>query len=105
MGSHGKDFYKVASGSMKKNEEDVAPIGECDPFGSAGSRTVSRAMPLYVSNTGSVHYWRIESNSRQFSSRDRRNNHFKPRYPDYSSKCLFRIEAIEKVESRFQQHH
>ena len=32
----------------------MAPIGECDPFGSAGSRTVSRAMPLYVSNTGKV---------------------------------------------------
>ena len=32
----------------------MAPIGECDPFGSDGSRTVSRPMPLYVSNTGKV---------------------------------------------------
>ena len=33
----------------------MVPFGLCDPlFGSTSSRTVSRAMPLYVSNTGKV---------------------------------------------------
>ena len=38
---------------QKYEEQDVVPFGLCDPlFGSTSSRTMSRAMPLYVSNTG-----------------------------------------------------
>ena len=40
---------------QKYEEQDVVPFGLCDPlFGSTSSRTMSRAMPLYVSNTGKV---------------------------------------------------
>ncbi len=40
---------------QKYEEQDVVPFGLCDPlFGSTSLRTVSRAMPLYVSNTGKV---------------------------------------------------